>query len=133
MKQLLHKLVICSFFALSLSPILGQEVSNTQDTLHLKVKLLTNLESVHLPAYCGVVAWRMTFEFEVLEVVEGTYDEHSIAISILCPRESVENKWLVTGKSYEFRLTESEVNPTDGFGLDSDWMENYSMVYEVVN
>ena len=91
------------FLVLTLFNGLSQEDSN-HEALEVQVRLVTDLETVKLPAYCGTVAWRLTFDFEIINVIEGEYSEKIIPISILCPRESIENEWLITGNEYTFRL-----------------------------
>ncbi len=84
--------------------LFGQEDMQKSDTLEVKVRLTTNLDSIHLPAKCGIVAWDMTYEFEIIEVLSGDYFDKIIRINIQCPREAVQNKWIETGKEYQYRL-----------------------------
>jgi len=99
------KIYLILLFAVSVcSRVFAQEDVQGQDTLEVKAKLITNLDSVLLPPYCGMVAWNLTFEFELTEVLKGTYPAKQIRINIMCPREAVEHKWLVMGQENQFRL-----------------------------
>ena len=92
---------VFSFF--TIVSCLSQEDSNSE-VLKVKVQLITDLDSVVLPPNCGILASRITFDFEIVTVIEGVYSKKNIPISILCPRESIESQWLGTGKEYTFRL-----------------------------
>ena len=93
-----------TFLILTSTVLFGQEDMRKFDTLEVKVRLTTNLDSIQLPPYCGIVAWDMTFEFEILEVLSGNYSDKTIRINIKCPLEAVQNKFLETGEKYQYRL-----------------------------
>jgi hypothetical protein len=79
-----------------------QENSKKRDTLEIKVKLLSNVDSVLLLPACGTLAWDMSFEFEIIEVLKGVYEHETIVINIQCPRGFVEDKLLVTDSIYKY-------------------------------
>lgn len=115
------KLFILLLVALSFthSPTFGQDnTSYHSDSLEVKVRLKTQLDSIRLPAYCGIAYWKMAFEFDVLELVSGDYQKSTIDIIIGCPREAVENKWLEQGKEYTYKVCksrrESPINSESG-------------------
>lgn len=105
-------LILFSFTGLK---VYGQNVSSETDTstFVVKVELITNLESVVLPPYCGVLAPVLAFQYKVLEVVEGKCDEKTLWIKTMCPREAVENKWIEMNKEYVFKLKRSDFDKVD--------------------
>ncbi|MGV3611571.1 MAG: hypothetical protein ACO1N0_11515 [Fluviicola sp.] len=82
----------------------GNELTENGEILVMRVKLLTDLDKIELPPYCGTVIFNMSFEYEVIEVIEGIYTAKTIWINETCPRETVENKFIETGKTYKHRL-----------------------------
>ena len=104
MKKLKHILIIT--LSLSLFGCFGQNDSTESKSTILKVEveLLTNIDSITLPAYCGIFKWDMTFEYKVINVIQGNYDEKTILINHFCPREAVENKWIENNKVYTYTV-----------------------------
>jgi hypothetical protein len=104
----MEKLKYILIIALSLSwfGCLGQNdtTENEQPILKIEVELLTNLDSISLPAYCGIFKWDMTFEYRIIKVINGNYDEKTILINHICPREAVENKWIENNKIYTYTV-----------------------------
>lgn len=105
--------------------------SAQQDTIEVRVKLVTNLDTVELLPYCGHMMWRTTFDFEILEVLNGTYTDKSIKVSITCPREAVEFKRLLNGGVYYYHLTkrkrikELEVGQKN----EVEFLDDYDIVF----
>lgn len=101
---MIKTMILLTFLSLGSALSFGQDDSTKKDTLEVKVRLITNLDSINLPPYCGEFAWEMIFEFEIIKVLSGDYTNKTISINIQCPREVVQNKCLETGKEYQYHL-----------------------------
>ncbi|MES2763477.1 MAG: hypothetical protein V4677_14785 [Bacteroidota bacterium] len=88
------------------NPMAGHMALTGNDTiLELKVKLIDHLDSVkEKVVYCGGFEIRWNCRFQVIEVIKGPYNRSEISISILCPLEMIESKWLQNEKTYVYRL-----------------------------
>jgi hypothetical protein len=128
MIKLAHTLAL---LILTSTILFGQENTQNHDTIEVKVRLTTILDSIQLPPYCGTVAWDMTFEFEILEVLSGDYSDKTIRINIQCPLEAVQNKFLETGGEYQYRLVKrygvKEINIGEMYKEQE--LDDYERVY----
>lgn len=72
--------------------------------IEVQVILAEDLKKIKLPAYCGVFMQRMTLKYKVVKVLKGKYSRPTISINHVCPREAIEGKYIVNGKTYTYTL-----------------------------
>jgi hypothetical protein len=72
--------------------------------IEVEVVLAEDLKKIKLPAYCGVFMQRMTLKYKVVKVLKGKYSRSTISINHVCPREAIEGKYIVNGKTYTYTL-----------------------------
>lgn len=72
--------------------------------IELQAKLIDKLDTIKLPAYCGIFMFRMTLKYHVIKVLNGHYNSEKILINHICPREIVESKGIENGKIYTYKV-----------------------------
>lgn len=95
------------FFLILLSfNFLSQVDSNKIDSneIKLKVRLINDVNKITLPPYCGYEIFYGKYEFEVIEVILGTYSKKTIFINVSCPREWIQFEKVDNKTEYYFNL-----------------------------
>lgn len=77
-----------------------------EDTIKIEVELITNLDSVEIPVYCGYAPYFLPLDFRIKKVISGTYDKPTIRINYMCPRRAIESKWIVNNGTYTYKVIE---------------------------
>ena len=84
--------------------LVGSKSLLNTDTLDVQVRLVDKLDTILLPAYCGITMFNMTLNYQVIKVLNGTYNPQTISINHNCPRELVENGQVQNGRTYIYKL-----------------------------
>lgn len=72
--------------------------------IKIQARLIDKLDTVNLPAYCGIFKFDITLKYEVIKVQQGHCNDKTILIYHICPREIIEQKIIENNKIYTYKL-----------------------------
>lgn len=95
-------MVILSILSLSFSCAFAQEDDAKGNQFELKGKLIGEIS---LPPGCGVMAFGMVVEFEILEFSDENYTSENIAVIFTCP-EFYDDEFFRVGDKYQVTIAD---------------------------
>jgi hypothetical protein len=87
--------------------------SKSDSFIQLQVILIDKVDTIQLPPYCGSLILDMTLKYKVIKVISGDYNESTILINHICPREAIQNKWVKNDTVYNYKLKRRQIKQLD--------------------